>query len=251
MKPPLTSSNARVQGERVFEDAIPENAPIRIKIKKEKEKSFKELKDETWVEEFELEVKNIGDKPIYFIYINLVTDVKVGSSPLIFALVYGRAELGDIITKAGPDDLFIKPGETYVFKIHPGQVQGWEKSVRERTQRDASRIKARIQMLSYGDGTGYFVDRSYPPADKRQSALGDQTKPPNKGGPQTAGWPVAQLTQPITLSIVDLPVMSLPANFLYSNPLQGTLDPNSRPLDASCGLFDYCLASCLSLLSFA
>src|SRR6185369_16993280 len=139
MKPPLTSSSTG-QTERVFENAIPENAPIRIKIKKEKEKSFKELKDEKWVREFELELTNIGDKPIFFVYINLITDVKIGDSPLIFALVYGRAELGDIITKAGPDDESIKPGETYVFKIHPGQIQAWEKSVREKTQPDALRI---------------------------------------------------------------------------------------------------------------
>jgi hypothetical protein len=33
----------------VFENSIPENAPIRIKIKKEKEKSFKDVKDENWV----------------------------------------------------------------------------------------------------------------------------------------------------------------------------------------------------------
>jgi hypothetical protein len=162
MKSPQTSISAGTQGERVFENAIPENAPIRINIKKEKEKSFKELKDEKWVEEFELEVKNVGEKPIYFIYINLLSDVKVGGSTLIFPMVYGRAELGDIITKAGPDDPFIKPGEMYVFKIHPGQIQGWEKGVRDKSWPDALRIKAMIQMLSYGDGTGYFVNKPYP-----------------------------------------------------------------------------------------
>lgn len=217
MKPPLTSSTTRVQGERVFENAIPENAPIRIKIKKEKEKSFRDAKDESWVREFELEVKNTGDKPIYFIYINLVTDVKIGNSPLIFALVYGRAELGDIITKAQPDDPFIKPGETYVFKIHPGQVQGWEKSVREKTQPDALSIKAKIQMLSYGDGTGYFVSESYPRTVK-QSALDTRTPPANKGGPRISEWASGQpATQPKLLSIIDLPATSLPANFLFSD----------------------------------
>jgi hypothetical protein len=67
IKPPLISSVARAQGERVFDNAVPENAPFRIKIKKEKEKSFKDLKDENWVREFELEVTNTGDKPIYFL----------------------------------------------------------------------------------------------------------------------------------------------------------------------------------------
>ena len=163
MKPSLPSSVSRAaQGERVFENAIPENAPIRIKIKKEKEKSFKDLKDETWVREFELELTNIGDKPIFFVYIHLISNVKIGNSPLMFALVYGRAELGDIITKAGPNDESIKPGETYVFKIHPGQVPAWEMSLRDKSHPDATRIKAKIEMLSFGDGTGYFINKSYP-----------------------------------------------------------------------------------------
>src|ERR1043166_8962258 len=77
MKSPPTSVSAGLQEERVFENAIPENAPIRINMKKEKEKSFRELKDENWVRDFELEVKNTGDKPIYFIFIDLITDVKL------------------------------------------------------------------------------------------------------------------------------------------------------------------------------
>jgi hypothetical protein len=183
MKPTLTSSeahgqesNAPAQGQRVFENTIPENAPIRIKIKKEKEKSFKDLKDENWVREFELEVKNTGDKPIYVIYIELITDVKLGNIPLVFSLVYGRAELGDIITKAEPDDPSIKPGETYVFKIHPGQVPAWEQSLREKSHPDASRINASLELLSFGDGTGYFVNHPYPPADKSQSRVNDQMR---------------------------------------------------------------------------
>ena len=45
MNGPVTSSVAG-QEERVFENAIPENAPIQIKIKKQKEQSFKALKNE-------------------------------------------------------------------------------------------------------------------------------------------------------------------------------------------------------------
>ena len=170
MRPPLTSSTARAQ-ERVFESLVPENAPIRIKIKKEKEKSFKDSKDEKWVREFELEVINISDKPIFFIYLTLITDVKVGNNPLSFVLMYGRAELGDIITKAQPEDPSIKPGETHVFKIHPGQVLAWEKSLSDKSQVDALRITANLEMLSFGDGTGYFVNKPYPRPDKRQSSF--------------------------------------------------------------------------------
>jgi hypothetical protein len=47
------TSNAAMQ-ERVFENKIPAHIPIKIKIKKEKEESFKDLKNEKWIREFEL-----------------------------------------------------------------------------------------------------------------------------------------------------------------------------------------------------
>jgi hypothetical protein len=53
-----TSSSAASQDERVFEDKIPSHIPIKIKIKKEKEKSFKDLRNEKWLSEFEIEVTN-------------------------------------------------------------------------------------------------------------------------------------------------------------------------------------------------
>ena len=71
----LTTSNAAFQ-ERIFENKIPAHIPIKIKVRKEKEESFKDLKNEKWLRQFELEVTNTGDKPIYFLYIMLGTNVK-------------------------------------------------------------------------------------------------------------------------------------------------------------------------------
>jgi hypothetical protein len=102
MNAPLTSSIARGQGERVFENTIPKDVPIKIKIKKEKEESFKDLKNEKWLSEFELELTNTGDKPIYFLYLTLVTDVRVGAARLVFPQVYGRAELGPCLQVTAP-----------------------------------------------------------------------------------------------------------------------------------------------------
>src|ERR1044071_9491726 len=97
----LTPSSAALQ-ERIFENKIPAHIPIKIKIKKEKEKSFKDLKNEKWLREFELEVTNTGDRPIYYLEITMNTGVMFdGSGPeIVFPLRYGRPELGDIVTKA-------------------------------------------------------------------------------------------------------------------------------------------------------
>lgn len=162
-------NGAELQNQRLFENPIPKDVPIKVKIKKEKEESAKSMTNEKWVREFELEVTNTGDKPIYFLFLHLITDVKFGGLPLMFSLVYGRVELGDIISKALPDDIPIKPGETHAFKIHAGQVSAWEKSVREERHAQASRIKIKLESLSFGDGTGYFGTQSYPPPRKQDS----------------------------------------------------------------------------------
>ena len=224
--------------ERVFENTIPKDAPSKIKIKKEKERSFKDLKNEKWVREFELEVVNTSDKPILFLYLHLITDVDVGGDPLMFSLVYGRPELGDIVTKAGPDDIPINPGETYVFKIHSGQVPAWEMSLREKSHNDAARIKARLEVLSFGDGTGYFLNKIYSRPDSRQSILDrHKLRPSNKSGPK-GQWPtIAERAKQIqTSSNIQLPVAFVPANFL---------PPGSADLSRSAEAMDVTLSNVL------
>jgi hypothetical protein len=178
----LTSSNAAVQ-ERIFENKIPAHIPIKIKIKKGKEESFKDLKNEKWLREFELEVTNTGDKPIYFLYIMLGTNVKDNTDglELMYPLTYGRAELGSIVTKATSDDVPIKPGETQILKL--GEVPGWEQGVREKRWPQSTKFTAEIQLLSFGDGTGYFGTRPYPPAEKRQATLKHEPRSPQARAP--------------------------------------------------------------------
>ena len=174
MTAPLRTSSSAAFQERIFENKIPAHIPIKIKIKKEKEESFKDLKNEKWLREFELEVTNTGDKPIYFLYITMHTGVKfdrVGSE-IVFPLTYGRAELGDIVTKATSDDVAIKPGETIILTAGDGTA--WEKGVRENRWPESTKFKARIQVLSFGDGTGYFGTELYPPARRPRAAAHDQ-----------------------------------------------------------------------------
>ena len=167
--PRVSSISAAVQ-ERSFENKIPAHIPIKIKIKKEKEQSFKDLKNEKWLREFELEVTNTGDRPIYYLEIVMDTDVKFeGSGPeIVFPLHYGRAELGDIVTKATSDDVPIKPGETITLTTK--QATAWEMGRRQNRWTEATKLKAEIQVLSFGDGTGYWGNEPYPPRGRRKAA---------------------------------------------------------------------------------
>ena len=143
--------------ERKLEDSIPKHIPIKIKIKKEKEAGFKDLKNERWAREFALEVTNTGTKPIYALDLFVVTDIKAAAGfRIVFPLTYGRAELGSIRVKAEPTDIPIKPGESISLTIHEGQLDAWDYARRKENRPFPKHLKVDFQFLNFGDGTGYW-----------------------------------------------------------------------------------------------
>jgi hypothetical protein len=142
--------------ERFIENTIPNHVPIKIKIKKGRERAFKDMRNERWARDFELEVTNTGDKPIYELYLLLITDVRAAEGyRIVTALYYGRTELGTISTLATSQDVPIKPGESTVMKIDPGQLEAWDIRTRAEHRRLPKKIQIKFQGLSFGDGTGY------------------------------------------------------------------------------------------------
>ncbi|MDX6444039.1 MAG: hypothetical protein QOH71_1113 [Blastocatellia bacterium] len=165
------------QEERQLESIMPEHIPLRVKIRKEKEKEFRDLENERWAPDFELEVTNIGNKPIYEFYLMLVFDVKDKTGQIIMAPVYyGRTELGDHRVKATPDDIPLKPGESFFLKIHPGQLGAWDLAAKKGERPKPKKIQVRLDGLSFGDGSGYMgndgilVPHKRDPSDLTQCA---------------------------------------------------------------------------------
>jgi len=175
--------------EREFVDTTPKHLPIKVKIKKEKEQAFKDLKNEKWVRDLEIEVTNTGDKPIYLLHFTLaLPEVKDETGNNVgFVLHYGRAELGDIKTKAEPDDVPIKPGETYVFTITDGQVLGWESYMKKHNKPLPKKVVLEFGTISFGDGTGFWATDGipYPNPSKEESNLSPSKDRLNKGDPET------------------------------------------------------------------
>lgn len=228
----LTSSSAAVQ-ERILEDGVREHVPIKIKIKKEKEESFKDLKNGKWVREFELQVTNTGEKPIYYLYLDLVTDVKMEGMPLVFSLQYGRSQLGDLVSKARTDDVPIKPKETYVFKLPQGQIPAWEKSVLKGNHPDATKLRVALQGLSFGDGTGYFGNTPYPTL-KGRSNYGAKKEQRNRSKHKT----FVRSTSPPSVQAkrsfsIQKPAKFSPVIFLSEAP-PNSLSPASSAVEGSC-----------------
>jgi hypothetical protein len=146
---------------RLFENRVPEHLPIKVKIRREKEKLFRDLDNDNWARDFDLEVKNIGEKPIYYLVFALgVPDAKIANSYQTFVIAYGRVELSDLNNRPTPDDIPIRPGETKVLKIEDVGVRGWDEA------RAAGLVPRRIrgaklvfQDLKFGDGTGLKAAR--------------------------------------------------------------------------------------------
>jgi hypothetical protein len=53
------------QSKRQLDNRVPAHLPIKIKIKKEHEEAFQDLGNEHWPRDFQVEVTNTGNRPIY------------------------------------------------------------------------------------------------------------------------------------------------------------------------------------------
>lgn len=203
-----------LQSERQLEDQIPKHVPLKIKIKKEKEAGFKDLKNERWAREFELELTNTGTKPIYFVNLHVVTDVKAAAGfRIVFPLTYGRSDLGDIKTKAEPTDVPINPGDTISLQIHPRQLDAWDIARQKENRPFPKRLQVTFQTLSFGDGTGYFGTDATPiPSTVPEEQLG-ACLPSTQG--DGFGWQDAPPGSPLSRQLAfNLPAALGPVNLL-------------------------------------
>ena len=159
-------SPATKKEERELDDQIPKHLPIRIKITKEKEEAFKDLKNEKWLREFALEVRNVGDKPIYFLsLIFSMPEIKApDGNEYGFSLHYGRGDLLDFLTPLRPEDTPLNPGETYVFRIRENMLKGWEgySSAENKAKLQPKKVIIRFNLLNFGDKTGFMGTSGIP-----------------------------------------------------------------------------------------
>ncbi|MGA9997720.1 MAG: putative metal-binding motif-containing protein [Pyrinomonadaceae bacterium] len=160
----VSSAVQSPQQERELADRIPKHLPIKVKVKN--------LNSEKWVDDVEVEVKNISDKPIYFLdFFLIMPEVKASDGHEIgFPLRYGRIELVDYTTPIQPEDVPIKPGETYIFKIPEQKAQGWKVLKSKESRAEPKKFELIFVQLNFGDGTGFHrTDGVAVPHFKKQS----------------------------------------------------------------------------------
>jgi hypothetical protein len=159
-----------------------------------------------------------------------------GTDEMGFGFHFGRRELYDFEARAKPDDVAIKPGETYVFSLSEAKVQDWERFMQREHKPTAKKLILHFQLLSFGDGTGFWGNEGmavpHPPNTKAGS--GSCKPKPNLGD---TGFLESQhaprRNPPLRFKSDELPVESLLANFLS---LDSRVLPKLKP-DPQSGLW--------------
>jgi hypothetical protein len=171
------------QRDRKFTKQRFENMPVAIKEIRNPSKG------EDWLRNLEIEVENISSNPIYFISIYIeFPDILPseahqsvdGHAPAkvhtAFPLTYGNPELVNISSLASADDVSLKPGETYIFRVPEARVLGltFLKQSRGVSEEATKNIIIRLSTVNFGDGTGYIsgkkivIQRKEPEGNSRE-----------------------------------------------------------------------------------
>ncbi|MBS1788301.1 MAG: hypothetical protein JST85_11290 [Acidobacteria bacterium] len=148
---PATATSRQVQEDREYEIYQP-NWPVGALELVE----VKNLQSESFPQDFEIEVKNIGTKPIYGIYFGL------GVRGLGTDMYYGDGKLGAVSALASPTDIPIKVGETGILKLSANAAKGFQAGIEKLPFADTHKILIIPQVVNFGDGTGYICNSPYP-----------------------------------------------------------------------------------------
>ena len=114
------------------------------------------------MERLEIEVKNVSNKPIYFLLLDVyfpraivAGDDGVGR-PMMISLEYGRYDLLKD-ARATSEDVPIKPGGSHVFKIPEEKRRGLRNRFAYRATAGATfeTVLLRVYAVGFGDGTGF------------------------------------------------------------------------------------------------
>lgn len=231
----LAPSIAQSTKEREFEDKIPKHLPIKVKLKPEKEKAFKDLKNEKWVRDFELEVTNTGAKPIYFFAILLEVPELISESGrrLGYPLIYGRHELASFTAKLLSEDIPLEPGRSYTFKLPDRWVKGLEAMQTRVKKPILKQVQIRFQVINFGDGTGFMgMDGVSVPQPKNSSCL-EQKELPRDGPTLSAQTEQSRLFfQSLRYSDTELPATAL--RVIFSSSLSNTFSDFGEPQPDVC-----------------
>lgn len=151
---PAVAKARQIQEEREYKIVQPDWPEVLELV------AVKNLQSESFPEDFEVVVKNIGSKPIYGIDFSLVfRRPRIG-----WHLFYGDEKFRDKSKLAHPTDIPINAGETGSLKLTASQVEVFKLCLEKGhfTDFDTKQLLINPQTVNFGDGTGYVINQPYP-----------------------------------------------------------------------------------------
>lgn len=124
--------------------------------------AIRNFQSETWYKDLEIEVKNVSDKPIYFLIAQLTfpDDNSDRSKIALLSLKFGLPKYFDISVVGNSLHPHLKPGETCVLSLHDYY---WD-ILRQREKRFPERLKSFVMSFgrfSFGDKTGFTSEKGW------------------------------------------------------------------------------------------
>ena len=118
------------------------------------------LQSDTWHKDLGIEVKNVSNKPIYFILAFLdFPDIPVPADGVYgIALEFGQRRNIDYRKDADPHDPHLNPGDKFTFTI-PEKMREGLRDQHEKSPELMKKLELHLSVISFGDGTGFVAER--------------------------------------------------------------------------------------------
>lgn len=99
-----------------------------MKLRVQKEKAAKDMASERWQRDLELEVKNTGEKPIYYLSIIVqIPEIELDGNPVSLHIRYGERSLfGASKGHANAQDIPIAAKQTVSLGLDEENAKAWE-----------------------------------------------------------------------------------------------------------------------------
>ena len=176
MKPTAAEIAAFQNGkqERTFKTRDFKDMPLAVR-------KVRSLDSDTWYKDLGIEVKNVSDKPIYFIlaYLDFPDIPAPGNGVSGISLKFGDRKNMDVGRFAELEDPRLNPGETVVLEI-PEQYRKGLQIKQERHPEMVKRFELHFGIISFGDGTGFVVERARDYRIKRSHVGTSKKHHPNR-----------------------------------------------------------------------
>jgi len=126
------------------------NVPLEVKVRN--------LQSKEWLKDLEIEVKNVGKKPIYSILVYLIFPDDKAAERVGFPLIYGNPKNISFDRDPEAEDPHLDPGDSYVFKVEELYQKSFESRDKEYPEA-YKKVDLVFQIVSFGDGTGLVNGR--------------------------------------------------------------------------------------------